>query len=77
MTDRDRTYPALTPREANIFRAFVLLYKERGYMPTVREVAKHLGISRTRVAQKVVVLLNRGYLRRVGLPFQSRNLSLT
>jgi repressor LexA len=66
----------LTPRQQSVLNYIATCLETRGYPPTLREVASHLGINGTLgVMKHLNVLTQKGYIRRD--PGNSRGITLT
>lgn len=65
----------VTPRQLEILR-FIRDYRaEKGYSPTMQEIASLLGVNKVTVFEHVESLIKKGFLRR--LPFKARSLILS
>jgi hypothetical protein len=51
-----------SPRQRELLEAFLFLTRGQGFAPSVREVAAHVGVSKTRAYQLAQVCIARGYL---------------
>ncbi|MBN1754880.1 repressor LexA [bacterium] len=54
----------LTPRQHEILSYIGKYFKERGFVPAIREVAEHFGIYYNAARKHIIVLERKGYLRR-------------
>jgi SOS-response transcriptional repressor LexA len=61
-------YSPLTPKQLRVLEELRRHGRLRGYMPTVRELAKTLALSPTNVYQHVAALERKGWLVRDGSP---------
>jgi repressor LexA len=59
----------LTKRQHDVMAAVARLERERGYTPSVREIARELGVSAATVQEHLVALERKGYVSRSGQAF--------
>jgi SOS-response transcriptional repressor LexA len=59
---RTKSTPPLTERQKDLVKAVESLTAERGYPPSMREVAAHLGVGLTRAAMLAEAAVARGAL---------------
>ena len=63
----------LTKRQYAVLTFYRSFCSRAGYSPTMRDVAKNFGISRTAIHEHVKSLVKLGYLKRIGIRNRSRN----
>ena len=56
----------LTAREWDTFKAYQDFFEEHGRAPSLREVARIVGVSHERVRQHLIRIVNEGYLIKIG-----------
>jgi repressor LexA len=54
----------LTPRQAEVYVHLTQCFANRGYPPSVRELAKFLGVSSTCAAEFLIALERKGFISR-------------
>lgn|GEM_PF-4026565 len=59
-----RNRKPMTPRQKEIYETFCSLKESMGYAPTLQELSKAVGSSRTTVFEIINVLVRKGWLRR-------------
>jgi repressor LexA len=63
--DRRRPKPTISARQRKILRFITASVEARGFPPTVREIAVHVGLASTSsVAHQLRQLADKGYLQR-------------
>jgi repressor LexA len=65
----------LTKRQHDVMATVARLERERGYTPSVREIARELRVSAATVQEHLVALERKGYVSRSGLAFGLRVLT--
>jgi DNA-binding transcriptional ArsR family regulator len=58
--------PDLTPRQKQIYRDLVSCFRQVGYLPTIRVLARWSGLSPSTVSGHLQALARKGYLRSAG-----------
>jgi repressor LexA len=67
--------PRLTPRQLQILTIIRDYQRNRGYSPTMQELADELGVTKVTVFEHAEALIDKGLLRRS--PYKARSLEIT